>query len=209
MKATISNQIEIEDILDILSVEIRKRLTLRNPKHIDAVRMGRWMSGIDEDIFCYQQTETGLTVPRGYIRQLCAMAKQHGVAFEWTDKTRELAPVDFQFRGELRPYQKEAATAMLQRRYGVLQAPTGSGKTVMALHIIAERGQPALIIVHTKELLNQWVDRIHTFLGIPVDEIGVIGGGKMRIGGSVTVGMVQTLHKVKDDASSHIAHLVV
>ena len=65
---------------------------------------------------------------------------------------------------------------MLRKDFGTLKAPTGAGKTVMALSLIAERKQPALIIVHTRELLNQWIERIETFLGIPKNKIGIIGG---------------------------------
>lgn len=67
---------------------------------------------------------------------------------------------------------------MLSKDFGTLSAPTGSGKTVMALYMIAQRGQPALIVVHTKELALQWVERIKTFLGIPEKEVGFIGAGK-------------------------------
>jgi len=137
------------------------------------------------------------------------MAKKHGSSFNLDDKTRALQPVSFQFKGKLRDYQDQTANAVLHRRFGVLQAPTGSGKTVIALHIIAERGQPALIVVHTKELLNQWVDRIHSFLEIPVEEIGIIGNGKKRIGARITVGTIQSLHKCKDEVYPYIGHLVV
>jgi hypothetical protein len=41
--------------------------------------------------------------------------------------------------------------------------------------------------VHTKELLNQWFDRIEQFLEIPGSDIGIIGAGKFKIGDKVTV----------------------
>ena len=58
--------------------------------------------------------------------------------------------------------------AAQKKEFGVIVAPPGSGKTVMAIKIIAEKQQPALIIVHRKQLLEQWVDRIEAFLGIPL-----------------------------------------
>ena len=64
----------------------------------------------------------------------------------------------------------------------VFKAPTGSGKTCMALKVIAERQQPALIVVHTKELMDQWVDRIQSFLGLSSAEFGRIGNGKTTLG---------------------------
>jgi superfamily II DNA or RNA helicase len=61
---------------------------------------------------------------------------------------------------------------MAKRDFGTLAAPTGSGKTIMALALVARRRQPALIVVHTRELMAQWIDRIEAFLGIPAREVG-------------------------------------
>ncbi len=81
---------------------------------------------------------------------------------------------------------------MGQRDFGTLSAPTGSGKTVMGLYLIAHRRQPTLIIVHTKDLALQWVERIQQFLKISNQDIGLIGGGKKQIGRLVTVALVQS-----------------
>jgi len=79
----------------------------------------------------------------------------------------------------------------------------------MALSVIAARQQPALIIVHTTELLNQWRDRIAAFTDVPRDEIGIIGGGKNRIGSRITVALVQSLCKCVEDVYEHIGFLIV
>ncbi len=75
--------------------------------------------------------------------------------------------------------------------------------------MIAARRQPALVIVHTKELLNQWIDRIETFLGIPRSEIGVIGAGKKTIGERITVGIVNSVYSSAGEIREHIGHLIV
>jgi len=120
-----------------------------------------------------------------------------------------LKEVNFKFHGKLKPYQTKAQKAIIPYDNAVLQAPTGSGKTVMGLSIIAERNQPTLIIVHTKELLNQWKARINTFLGIPDKEIGMIGGGAKKLGKKITIGMVQSIYKIADEIAPHIGHLVI
>ena len=98
---------------------------------------------------------------------------------------------------------------MLKKEFGTLSAPTGSGKTVMALHMIAQRRQPSLIIVHTKDLALQWIDRIHSFLNIPTDEIGLIGSGRKRLGTRLTVALVQSLYKTAAEVYKQIGFLVV
>jgi superfamily II DNA or RNA helicase len=209
MNVEITSKLRITELPLKLAAEIKEKLTVRNPAYDDAEKMGRYTGDIQPLIECYRDEGGALIAPRGFLRQLHGIAKGYGESFTWTDKTRKLEPVSFEFKGVLRPYQQRAVDEVLSSRFGVLEAPTGSGKTVMALNIISERRQPALIVCHTKELLNQWVDRIHSFLGIPIDEIGIIGGGKQRIGGRVTVAMVQTLHKCKEDVFPRIGHLVV
>jgi superfamily II DNA or RNA helicase len=131
------------------------------------------------------------------------------VRYQIIDKRRTLPPVDFTFVGFLKGYQQQAATDILCRDFGVLQAPTGSGKTVMALSIIAERRQPCLIVVHTKELMDQWVERIEEFLAIPRAEIGIIGNGKHRIGEQVTVGIINSIYPIAESLKNHFGHIVV
>ncbi len=79
----------------------------------------------------------------------------------------------------------------------------------MGLYLIAERKQSTLIIVHTKELLHQWIERIGSFLGIPDDEVGTIGAGKFAVGDRITVGMVQTLTKRAGEIADRFGHIVV
>jgi superfamily II DNA or RNA helicase len=98
---------------------------------------------------------------------------------------------------------------MLSKDFGTLNAPTGSGKTIMALYMIKQRMQPALIIVHSKELANQWIQRIESFLNIPKEEIGFIGSGKKKIGEKITVALVQSVYKCVEEVSLKTGLLVV
>jgi superfamily II DNA or RNA helicase len=180
------------------------RLTMPNPKYDEAVKMDRWTGDINPYLFFYQETDQGLVCPRGAARQICTIAKQHGEKIRLIDNRRTLPPVDFQFRGSLRPFQQQAVNSCLKHEFGVLSAPTGAGKTVMAAYMIAQRKQPELIVVHTKELLKQWQDRIKQFLGI---NAGVIGGGKMDIQ-PVTVATVQSLVKVAGAVAPHFGYLI-
>ena len=209
MRAQISNKILLQDVPPSFGRLLTERLTLLNPKWADNQKMGRWQGSTPKFLKFYTWTDNGLLVPRGMVNRVVELAERHKVPhITLTDKTRALPEVDFQFIGSLRPYQKKAANAIATQNQGVFHAPTGSGKTVVSLAVIAERRQPALIVVHTKELMNQWVDRVHSFLGIPVDEIGIIGGGKMKVGERITVAMIQSLYKCAHEVSQHVGFLI-
>ena len=95
----------------------------------------------------------------------------------------------------MRPDQEAAIEKTLDKDFGVIVSPPGSGKTVIGLELIAQKRQPALIIVHRKQLFDQWIDRIQSFLKIPKKEIGQIGNQKFKVGEKITVAMIQSLSR--------------
>ena len=54
----------------------------------------------------------------------------------------------------------------MYKRQGVLSAATAFGKTVVCSYLIAERKVNTLILLQSKDLLNQWVDELNKFLEI-------------------------------------------
>jgi superfamily II DNA or RNA helicase len=189
---------------------IKARLTFPNPAHQEAEKRGFYTGNIPRVIRGWRQEAERLTVHRGFMAQLVGILQGAGVQYRIHDRRRILAPVAFTFHGQLEDFQETAATAMAVRDFGTLAAPTGSGKTVMALALVAIRRQPSLIVVHTKELADQWVSRIEQFLGIPASEVGRIGGGvKNNPGDRITVALVQTLCKCAPEVAPFIGHLIV
>jgi superfamily II DNA or RNA helicase len=207
---TIKNNLRLSDIPPALRNVLLDKLELANPKWIENARMGRWNRGTPKVLRLYDTVRGGgLWIPRGYIRQLILLCRRYNITYRINDQRQSLSPLDFSFTGKLRPFQQEAVDSMLAKEFGTLCSPTGSGKTIMALWILAQRRQPALIVVHTKDLALQWIDRITTFLNIAEDEVGTVGGGKMKIGKKVTVALVQSLYKCVAEVSPHIGHLIV
>lgn len=98
---------------------------------------------------------------------------------------------------------------MFKKDFGVIVAPPGSGKTIMGIKIIVEKKQPCLIIVHRKQLLEQWQERIQAFLGIPKHEIGIIGHGKAKIGKQITIATIQSLPKQVEQLRNHFGTILV
>ncbi|MHA1616424.1 MAG: DEAD/DEAH box helicase, partial [Candidatus Njordarchaeales archaeon] len=105
----------------------------------------------------------------------------------------------------LMDHQKEALNAWLNAGgRGTIVLPTGGGKTFIALAAIAEKRLPSLILVPNKWLLNQWVDRIMKYLGVPRGFVGVFGGGEQRIR-EITVATYQSAYKYIEKLSDKFA----
>lgn len=210
MKAILSNKLKLKNVPEEMLSLLVEQLQMKNPKWEENQRMGRWNKGTPKVLRYYRRAgPNGLIIPRGYMRHLILLSRKLNESIEIDDRRRKCPDIDLQFHGELKPFQQNAVGVMMKKEFGTLSAPTGGGKTVMALYLIAQRRQPALIIVHTKDLALQWMERIQTFLNIPTDSIGLIGGGKKELGERITVAMVQSLYKCAKEVSPHVGNLVV
>lgn len=190
-----------------LRAAIREQLTVNNPKYMDAKRYSRWVGKqLKPKLYFFREQRSTLIFPRGYGNRAVRICRDHlGVGPEIVDRRQKLDEVDFSFSGELRPYQQQAVQDVLQRSFGVLEAGTGSGKTVMALQVISERRQPTIIIVHSRELLHQWMERIDTFLSI---NAGQAGGGRFDLQ-PITVAIVNTARKRLEELTPHFGQIIV
>ncbi len=103
-----------------------------------------------------------------------------------------------------------AAQRLLAYDNGILSTATAFGKTVVCSYLIAERKVNTLILLQSKDLLEQWVEELNHFLVIdeepPVyatktgrikkrsSAIGVLHGGKNSLTGIVDVAMVGSVY---------------
>jgi len=156
-----------------------------------------------------EETEGEVIIPRGFIGKLLRFCKEAQINYDFLDD-RKLKPLTtFVFSATLRKHQHQAIEAVSKKDFGVIVAPPGAGKTVVGLKIIAEKKQTALIIVHRKQLLEQWTERIEAFLGIPKKDIGVIGQGKAKIGKQITVATIQSLPNQIDNLNNQFGLIIV
>jgi superfamily II DNA or RNA helicase len=204
---TVAADCLLEGIELDLERELKKRLTIDNPQYLSAKKYGRWIGKkLKPTLKYYEPVVSGLRFPRGFSNQAVLLCRQFiGSDPQIIDKRRKLDEFDIAFTGVLRPYQQVAVDLTLKRSFGVLEAGTGSGKTVMALAAVAARNQPTLVVVHTKELLYQWQERAAEFLDC---EAGLIGDGHFEVR-PFTVGIVNTVRKKVEDLVAHFGHLVV
>lgn len=94
---------------------------------------------------------------------------------------------DERFKG-----QKAALNAMLEHEQGLIVRPPGTGKTQIALAFAAACQTRTLVLVHTEDILNQWLE--YAASALPEIDIGIIRGKECRIG-HVTIATVQTLQR--------------
>ena len=174
---------------------LKEELNFPNSEYFIKAKTGRSTWRTHRYFKFIEETEGEVIVPRGFIGRLLRYCKQQNIDFDFRDKRIKQIPVSFSMNLNLQAHQKIVMKAVSKKDLGVITSPPGSGKTVIGLKIIAEKQQPALIIVHRKQLMEQWLERIQAFLGIPKNEIGRIGQGKTKLGKSVTVAMIQSLGK--------------
>ncbi|MEN8139910.1 MAG: DEAD/DEAH box helicase [Thermodesulfobacteriota bacterium] len=190
-----------------LTAALRRELTIANPKYRDAVKYGRWVGKkLKPNLTFFKEDGAGLHFPRGFANEAVRLAQGLDLPpLAVLDKRGSKEEVDLSCQASLRPYQEEAVAKVLARQFGVLESGTGSGKTVMALAVIAARRQPTLILVHTKELLYQWQERIKQFMGL---EAALVGDGHHDLG-PLTVAIVNSARRRLPELTPYFGHLVV
>ncbi len=198
-----------------LPPSLRNRLlrvaAFQNPEFYKAQAMRLPTYGKPRIIACAEEHSHHIGLPRGClddVRQLLADLKIKLIVRDERNPGRRF---ELTFAGELRPEQQAAAEAMLAHETGILAATPAFGKTVIAAWLIARRGVNTLVLVHRRQLLEQWIERLSTFLDIPPAAIGRIGGGRRKPGGLVDVALIQSLVRkgVVDDQVGEYGHLIV
>jgi superfamily II DNA or RNA helicase len=213
LELVLSNQIYIAK--DALPPVLRNRLirlaAFQNPEFYRAQAMRFPTFDKPRIVHCCEDFPRHIGLPRGCLDDVIGLLNSLQIEFKILDERFEGTPIRVNFQGELRQEQESAADAMLQHDIGVLSASTAFGKTVVAAFLIASRAVNTLVLVHRKELLDQWIDRLGQFLDIPRKSIGRIGGGKREPYGMIDVGMIQTINRkgIVDDSIENYGHIVV
>lgn len=164
--------------------KIRKQLTYATPQN-EVVTVYR-------DLFY----KGYMKLPRGawnfvpdHVSYFDRRSKPKQPVFDFTVKLDDIEK-DPRFEG-----QERAVAAMLREEQGLVIRPPGTGKTQIALAFAARVGTPTLVIVHTEDILQQWLEYAERAIPELAGRIGVIRG-KHETFGPLTIGTVQTLRKM-------------
>lgn len=195
-------EIDIKGMPSILVTALKRMVTFANPKYFELqkLRFSTWNT--PKYIFCGEYEASKLRLPKGTLENVIEVFNKAGSIVSIQDNRFVKELINLNFQGVLKPEQEIAVNEILKNDYGVLVAPTGSGKTVIACKIISQREKSTLILVHRKQLVEQWQNQLTNFLGISKKKIGTIGGGKKKITGHVDIAMIQTLLKMEDELYS-------
>lgn len=210
MQAVMADQLylPIDGLSNKAQNQIKRLAAFRNPQfyQAQAMRMPIWDK--PRVICCAEYRAEYLCLPRGCKEQLADLVKNCGTSIAWQDERQTGKPIDVTFAGVLREEQEAALTALLTHDDGILSATTAFGKTVVGAALIAQRKVNTLILVHRKQLLTQWKERLGTFLEIheQIPEspkkrgrkknreiIGTFGGGKDTRSGIVDIAIIQSM----------------
>lgn len=196
-----------------LTTRFIRLAAFQNPEFYRAQAMRLPTFGKPRIVSCAELHPRHVAVPRGCLDETIELIRSHNIRIDLEDRREDGKPLPFglTFRGELRPPQLKAFEALVAHDCGILAATTAFGKTVLAAALIARRACNTLVLVHRRELLDQWLERLRSFLNIDPKQIGVIGGGRHKPAGIIDVALIQSLVR-KGEVSDLVAdygHLVV
>lgn len=172
--------------------------SLHNPVFYEKERLRFSTHGTPRFVRCYRESLGELLLPRGLADSARRIVEASGSKLVVRDSFEDPKNVGFQLRTPLSDLQRLAFEAIAANEIGVLVAPPGAGKTVIACALIAGRDVPTLVVVDRKPLVEQWRERLGSHLGLSTKEVGRLEAGRDRQTGQVDLAMVQGLAR-RDD----------
>jgi len=178
--------------------QMKHLASFHNPKFYERQKLRLSTFQIPRLVKCYEEDIYHVHLPRGILEEIRQIAKEAGSELSVVDERSNLEKLSFQFRGSLTQSQESAVKNLLAHEIGVLVAPPGAGKTVMACCVAAKRNLPTLILAHRKPILEQWRMQVMELLGLTSREIGQVGGGRQRRSRIIDLAMIQSLRSIDD-----------
>src|SRR3989339_1396366 len=196
----VSNQIDIKrsELSPRLIHFLKEELNFLNTEYLTKRRLGKSIYKVQKYFKLIGETTDFISLPRGFLKTLIGFLKENKIAHTIQFNTPHFEQTSYQSQIKLTPAQIPIVQIAMECDQGVVVAPSGSGKTIIGLELVARRQLPTLILVHRKQLLDQWIERAQTFLGIAKAHIGQYSGTKKKLGKQITVGLLQSLARKGD-----------
>lgn len=191
--------------------QIVRVAAFQNPEFYRAQAMRMPTYGKPRIISCAELHPQHVGLPRGCLDEALDVLKTLGIKPVLKDERHRGQPLALTFLGTLHDVQTSAVAAIEPHDYSVLAATTAFGKTVVGAKMIAARGCNTLVLVHRQQLVDQWRERLKSFLSVGDGDIGTIGGGKRKPTGRIDIALIQSLVRngVVSDLVGDYGHLIV
>ena len=200
LNITLTNQIVLDkrNIGSKVKDFLKKNLNFVNSEYLIKQKIGRSTYGIQKFFNLISESANEIKIPRGFLNNLVNFCSINDIDYKLCDRRNKLKNIVFNSKVKLLENQEIIVRQCENIDSGIIVSPPGSGKTVIGIELIARKQQPALILVHRKQIYEQWIQRIENFLGVSKKEIGQVCGNKKNLSGSITVAMIQSLSKQPD-----------
>jgi superfamily II DNA or RNA helicase len=130
------------------------------------------------------------TIPTGLLTRLMNILDDQNIEYE-LDRRMPLSPTPV-FNGEAHLYEHQAELVRLglYHKRGILESPTGSGKSVITASLAKHLPGCGIVTVPTVELLYQTQKQLERWTG---EKVGIIGDGEFEVE-RINVGIVLSLN---------------
>jgi superfamily II DNA or RNA helicase len=191
--------------------ELRDRLVrtaaFANPAFFERERARLSTHNTPRVISCHEQLADQMLLPRGCLDCVVDELAGCGITAKVNDARSDGDEISVEFSGVLSDDQQAAITTLAKHDTGVLVAPPGSGKTVVATALIATRARSTLILVHRRPLVEQWLSRLSEFLDLAPHSIGTSVDKPGSSG--IDVLMIQSLARRESSDLARYGYVVI
>jgi superfamily II DNA or RNA helicase len=177
---------------------LKEQLNFLNTEYLTKKRLGRSLYQVQRYFRLIEEDGKTISLPRGFLAKLLKFLYENSIKYDVISTTSSFDDCKFKSNIKLTEIQEQIVEASMAEKQGVIVAPPGSGKTIMGMELIARHQKPTLILVHRKQLLDQWVERIQTYLNIPKAHIGRFSNAKKISGQNITIGLLQSFARAKN-----------
>jgi superfamily II DNA or RNA helicase len=201
--------ISSSDLTPALTSTLKHAASTANPEFYERQRLRKSTWSVPRFLRGYDETLDGdLVLPRGLFHLVESAVREYDSSVAVIDQRSEGTPCAHPLDAGLTEAQLRAVNALLEHEEGLLVAPPGAGKTVIACAVIAALSISTLVVVDRKTLADQWRRRIEDLLG---HRPGQIGGGRSKTTGVLDIAMLPTLARRTNvtELTETYGHIVV